>query len=230
MKKLIIFSLLFVILVIFISCSSAPTITKVTSLVPISDVDKKITKNGITIEVEPVNPTNLNKYPILTPTITYQASDFLLGPVEKKWVVPNVLNGLTFALNITNNTGHIVKMADSDVGLTIRGTDAPKLSKEQIKQQWAASFATNNQAIISQSAIIYSAIDQVPYWDENLKVLPGKTLKAFVTFNVALQEGIGEASLAIYDLVTNTDEAGNPIERTNFTFNLKEVTTSVSNQ
>jgi len=218
-----------VISVLIVSCSSAPTITKVTSLVPLSDVDKKTTKNGITIEVEPVNPTNLNKYPILTPTVTYQESG-ILGPVEKQWLVPNVLGGLTFALNITNNTGHIVKMADSDVGITISGTDAAKLSKEQIKQQWAASFATNNQVLASQSAIIYSAIEQAPYWDENLKVLPGKTLKAFVTFDVALQEGIGEASLAIYDLVTNTDEAGNPIERTNFAFNLKEVTTTVSNQ
>lgn len=229
MKLLLTSFSVLVIAILIVRCSSAPTITKITSLVPISDNDKKITKNGITIEVEPINPTNLNKYPILTPSITYTVEGFL-GPESKTMVVPNVLGGLTFALNITNNTGHIVKMADSDVGITIGGTDYPKLNKEQIKQLWAASFSTNNQAIASQSAIIYSAIEQVPYWEENLKVLPGKTLKAFVTFNVELKEGIGEASLAIYDLVTNTDQAGNPIERTNFAFNLKEVTTTVSSE
>lgn len=227
MKKFYNYLVLTTFSAILLSCAPAPTITKVTSLVPISEADKKVTKGGITIEVEPINITNLNKYPMLTPTVTYQESG-ILGPYEKKWVVPNVLAYLTFALNITNNTGHIIKMKDSDVGITVGGMDAQKLSKVQILQFWAASFSTNNQAIAPQAGIIYAAIERVPYWDENLKVLPGKTLKAFVTFDVVLKEGIGEASLAIYDLVTNTDEAGNPTERTNFDFNLKEVTTTVS--
>jgi hypothetical protein len=37
-----------------------------------------------------------------------------------------------------------------------------------------------------------------------------------------LGKGFSNATLSIYDLITNVDAAGNPTERTNMDFNFKE--------
>ncbi len=47
------------------------------------------------------------------------------------------------------------------------------------------------------------------------------------TFRVELSEGIGGATMAIYDVVTDTDAAGNPTERSNFDFSFKELTSTI---
>jgi hypothetical protein len=59
-------------------------------------------------------------------------------------------------------------------------------------------------------------------WDENQKILPGKTITVYAPFDVKVGKGFGTATLSIYDLVTNVDAAGNPTERTNMDFNFKE--------
>jgi len=213
------------------SCSSAPTVTKVTSLVPLSDADKKITKNGMTIEVVPINQTNVAQFPVLSTTANIMTKGFLEdNPSPKAVPVSNVLAGLTFALKVTNNTGHIVKMEGSEVGITVRGQDVRKLDREMINQIWIAYLAKEYKYQIGIPIEITSALSRVPYWDENLKVLPGKSVDGFVTFDTNLIEGIGDVTLAIYDLVTNTDEAGNPTERTSFDFNLREITTEVKSE
>ncbi|MGA7720549.1 MAG: hypothetical protein WCA84_05160 [Ignavibacteriaceae bacterium] len=222
-----IFSILLSVLLPFVfwACSAAPTITKVTSLVPLSDDDKKVSKNGITIEITPINPTNVLSYTDLQTKVNVVEQIPLLGPVNKEQQINNVLLGLTFALNITNNTGHIIKMAGSDVGLTAQSKDIKKLGREHILQIWAA-----DPKYVTSLPTIQSAIMSVPYWDEALRILPGKTILAYVSFDVMLKEGIGQTTLSVYDLVTNTDNAGNPTERTNFDFNLKELTSVVTNQ
>jgi hypothetical protein len=228
-RKIIIISFSLIAISFFIiSCASTPQITKVTSLVPLSDVDKKITKNGVTIEVIPINPTILGQYPGLT-VITKVIDRSILLPngyeVEKKF--SNVLIGLTFALKVTNNSGHIIKMAGSEVGLTVSGQDIKKLEKEAVKQSWVSYFAKDYPLQRGLPVELDNAINNVNYWDEHLKVLPGKTLESFVTFNVVLKEGIGQSTMSVYDLVTNTDQVGNPTERTNFDFNLAELTTTI---
>ena len=131
-----IFSILLSVLLPFVfwACSAAPTITKVTSLVPLSDDDKKVSKNGITIEITPINPTNVLSYTDQQTKVNVVEQIPLLGPVNKEQQINNVLLGLTFALNITNNTGHIIKMAGSDVGLQLKRTN--KLGREHILQIW----------------------------------------------------------------------------------------------
>jgi len=218
-------------LLVFYSCSSAPTVTKVTSLVPLTDTDKKVTKSGMTIEVVPINETNVSQFPVLSTNANVMTKGILeSNPSPKSVPVPNVLADLTFALKITNNTGHIVKMAGSEVGITIGGQDIPKLSIEQVKQLWVAYLAQNYPYQVGVPIEITTQLGKIPYWDENLKVLPGKSIEGFITFDYQLSENIGNVTLAIYDLVTNTDEAGNPTERTNFDFNLKEVTTEIKSK
>jgi hypothetical protein len=205
------------------ACATGPTITKVTSLVPLSDADKNVTKNGVSIDITPINPTNVSNYPELKASghVTEQT---IFGPQLSVKEFPNVLVGLTFGIKITNNSGHIIRMAGSEVGLSAGGKDVKKLSKEEIRQIYVANGYM--EAMVEISPVLNS----VSYWDEGLKILPGKTVQSFVAFNVNLKEGIGQSSLSIYDLVTNTDNAGNPNERTNFDFNLKELTTEIKSK
>lgn len=231
MKKLLSVLASGLMLFVFFSCASAPKITKVTSLVPLTDADKKATQNGVTVEIIPINETNVGQFPILNTTANILTKEFLeSNPTPKQKQITNVLHGLTFAMKITNNTGHIIKMAGSEVGVSVGGRDVRKLNKETIKQYDQTYIARKYSYQTTLPPEISLAIDRVPYWDENLKILPGKTLTAFVSFDAEVQEGIGQATLAIYDLVTNTDAAGNPTERTNFAFNLKEVTTQVTSK
>lgn len=213
---------------LLLSCASAPKITRITSLVPLSDADKKITKSGVTIEVTPVNNTNLAQYPMLSVQANVLTKGFLeKEPTPKAVIFPNVLPGLTFALKVTNNTGHIIKMADSEIGLAVGGKDVNKLSIEGMLQVWSTYLRKEYPYQPSVPIEVLNAVTNVPYWNESLKILPGKTITGFATFDVALTEGVGNATMSIYDLVTNTDQAGNPTERTSFDFNLKELTTTI---
>lgn len=231
MKAIITAAFLVLLCLILVSCSSGPTVTKVTSLVPVSDADSKVTKNGVTIEVIPLTATSLGAYPQLSTTAKVLDKGFLEdAPSPKAEQISNVLYGLTFAIKISNNTGHILKMAGSDIGLSMSGVDMRKLSKEEILQLWAAYFPTQYRYQTTVPQEIHSAVQRCPYWDEGLKVLPGKQAVCFAAFNTEPKEGFGQATLAIYDLVTNTDQAGNPTERTSFDFNLKELTTEVKSE
>lgn len=209
--------------ILSIGCAGGPKMIKMTSLVPRSDADTKATKNGVTVSVTPINPTNASQYPVLACEYSYVKSG-LLGPVTKTKQVANILPGVTFALKVTNNTGHIIRMSGSEIGLTVGGQDVNKMSEEQILQFWSASFAKGSLA--SAPPEIYQSISMVPYWNESAKILPGRSSEVFATFSTVLTEGIGGATMAIYDLVTNTDAAGNPSERTNFDFSFKELTTT----
>jgi hypothetical protein len=216
---------------LLLSCSSAPKITKVTSLVPLSEADTKVTKNGVTIEVIPLSVTTVGAYPQLSTTATVmEKALFASEPKADKKPFPCVLPGVPFAIKVSNNTGHILKMAGSDIGLTVSGVDVRKMSKEDVLQWWAAWFPNHYEHQRVVPTEIVSTVKQLVYWDESLKVLPGKQVVCFATFNTGLKEGIDQASLAVYDLVTKSDQAGNPTERTNFEFNLKELTTEVSSQ
>lgn len=226
MKQFFLGTLLLAAALGLLSCASTPKVMKVTSLVPVSEADRKANKNGVTIEIVPVIATNLGEHPALSTRARILTKGFLeTEPTPKDQTVQNVLAGLTFALKVTNNTGHILKMSGSDIGLSVSGRDARKLDKEGIKQLWVAWLAKEYEYQTGIPAEITTAIDRTPYWDENLKILPGKSMTCYASFDAQLQEGIGQATLAIYDLVTNTDQAGNATERTNFDFNLKELTT-----
>jgi len=218
MKKL---SVLFlaVLLSIVISCGAGKKEVVVISLVPMTDTDAKATKNGMTVEVTAINKTNAAMYPMLGCTFEAMVKS-ILGEVKQKVNEPNVLAGTSFALKVTNNTGHIVKMSGSDITLSASGVDKNRMSKEELKQLWAAHWNP-------VPAEVLVTIDAIPFWDENAKILPGRTSDFFVTFNAELQQGVGQATMAVFDLVTNTDNAGNPTERTNFDFNFKEVASTI---
>lgn len=213
-------SLLVISSALFLGCAGKATMKPITSLEPRSEADTRATKNGVTVEVTPINPTNASQYPILACEYQY-IKKTILGDVKDKAKLDNILPGVTFALKVTNNTDHIINMAGSAIGLTVGGKDVNQMSQEQVLQVWRAAYPTN------MPPEIVPAVQGVPLWDESARILPGRSSEVFATFQIDLHEGIGGATMAIYDLVTNTDAAGNPTERTNFDFNFKELTTTV---
>ncbi|RPI14978.1 MAG: hypothetical protein EHM58_15295 [Ignavibacteriae bacterium] len=202
---------------------------QVTTLVPVSDVDKSITKNGITIDVQSIDQSNVGSYPELASKFFIMTKGFLESePTPKEYSEANVLAGfsdppaVTFMIKITNNTGHIVKLNGSDVGITIAGKDYRKLDLTKINAAWLNLFETNftyQQAVPQE---LLSAIQNVSIWDENQKILPGKSITLYAPFDVKVGKGFGNATLSIYDVITNMDAAGNPTERTSMDFNFKE--------
>jgi hypothetical protein len=74
---------------------------------------------------------------------------------------------------------------------------------------------------------ITSKVNGLSFWDESARIPPGRSKEVFVVFNTELKKGLGEAGLSIYDLVTQTDAAGNPTERANFNFTFMEKTESI---
>jgi len=214
-------SLLVVSSALFSGCAGKAAMKSITSLEPRSEADTRATKNGVTVQVTPINPTNASQYPVLACEYQY-IKKTILGDIKDKAKLDNILPGVTFALKVTNNTDHIIKMAGSAIGLTVGGKDVNQMSQEQILQVWRAAYPTN------MPPEIVPAVQGVPLWDESARILPGRSSEVFATFQIDLHEGIGGATMAIYDLVTNTDAAGNPTERTNFDFNFKELTTTVA--
>jgi len=71
-------------------------------------------------------------------------------------------------------------------------------------------------------------VNSLPFWDESARIVPGRSKEVFIVFNVELQRGMGEAALSIYDLVTQSDAAGNPTERANFNFTFETKTATVT--
>jgi hypothetical protein len=231
MKKLIVLLALFAMGITMISCSGskAPETKQISVLVPVSEGDKSVTKNGVTVEVQSIDISNVGLHSELAATVPVFTKGFLeTEPSQKNYSESNVLAGfsdppaITFSLKITNNSGHIIKLNGSDVGLMVAGKDWRKLDLPKINSAWLNYFKANFDYQKTVPAELTSAIQNLQMWDENQKILPGKTITVYAPFDVKVGKGFGTATLSIYDLVTNVDAAGNPTERTNMDFNFKE--------
>jgi hypothetical protein len=231
MKKLSVLFFVFVSSFYLFSCSASrpPADRQIAILVPVSEADKSVTKNGVTVDVQSIDESNVGLYPDLATSFTVLTKGFLESqPTPKLASEANVLAGfsdppaVTLVLKITNNSGHIIKLNGSDVGITIGGKDWRKLDVQKINSAWLNYFRINYEYQSAVPTDLLSAIQNVPIWDENQKILPGKSLTLYVPFDVKVGKGFSNATLNIYDLVTNVDAAGNPTERTNMDFNFKE--------
>jgi hypothetical protein len=233
MKKLTVLFLVFLagFVVVFSSCSSSKKASEklIAILVPVSDADKSITKNGITVDVMALNESNIGLYNDLSCSFPVYTKGILeTDPTPKSFTESNILAGfsdppaVTFAIKITNNSGHIIKLNGSDVGIMVSGKDWRKLDFQKINTSWLSFFKANFQYQQTVPAELLSAIQSNQIWDDNQKILPGKTITLYAPFDVKVGKGFGNATLSIYDVITNVDQAGNPTERTSMDFNFKE--------
>jgi hypothetical protein len=214
------------VVVLLAGCATAPKMVDVTRLVPMSEADTKVTEKGVTIEVTPIDQTTVGQYPQLSTQVKVKEKT-ILGVVDTPLTIPNVLMGVTLTLKITNNTGHVLSLAGALINLTIQGQDFPQATKEDIVNAWTAYFMQKYPLQPGVPSEITSKVNGLSFWDESARIPPGRSKEVFVVFNTELKKGLGEAGLSIYDLVTQTDAAGNPTERANFNFTFMEKTESI---
>jgi hypothetical protein len=176
-----------------------------------------VTKNGVTIAVDPGASTADPKYFIeyISPT----QKDWLGNPVKKR---DNMFAGLiVIEVAITNNTGHVLRTNGAAVSLTPGdgGEPVQPFTLVALNQAWAQAGVAGLDAYMKTNKIRLVTL-------ESDVILPGQTLKGLMPFQAKI-EGIKSCTLSMLDLVTQTDAAGNPTERTTFTFNMKENVTQI---
>ena len=117
---------------------------------------------------------------------------------------------------VTNNTGHVLRTNGAAVSMMPSDGSEPiqPFTMMELVQAWAAQGVIGLDAIVKEQKIRVINL-------ERDQILPGQTLKGLLPFRAKI-EGIKGCTLGIVDLVTQTDAAGNPTERTNFDFNFTE--------
>ena len=208
-------------------CASAPKTIEITRLVPLSAADAKVTEKGVSIEVTPLDSTTIGRYPQLSETVKLKVKT-IVGELDKSVTFPNVLLGATLATKITNNTGHILNLAGTLINLTIQGQDYPQATKEGVLNTWAFRMKESYPLSPGVPPGVIRKVQRAAFWDESARIPPGRSKEVFIVFNVELHKGMGETALTIYDLVTQTDAAGNPTERASFEFTFMEKTQTMT--
>ena len=220
--------------------------TKIVQVITMNLNDKessKLTQDGITIKVKAVYPDNSSQYAALTSKINYwkYQKDRYGNKIQytngsyatfKRSMSLNLLAFPAFEVKITNTTKHVLRFStaviavEDDKGNTYDGLMKNELNdylEESIKSQLKENyyFYTDSKTNLKKD------IRKIRLLDNNLKVLPGKTVKAYVAVNYG-QYSIEESkqylldqeklTLSIYEVPSKVNQAGVPTKTTNFNF------------
>ncbi len=179
------------------------------------------TLNDVTIDVQYLGPEKAQTHPALQ-----IPRKELPGGVkgswtaisrEKKgmvWVYP--FKGMVaFYVKITNNTAHILRMGDARIFLVIEEETYPALTRNQL----TAMLTKEDGSPTLESAFIAHRKTKLIN-DLATEILPDFSTKGFIAFEVPPEVVAGKGSLSFFDVTTKVDKAGNPIEKTKFTFKI----------
>lgn len=226
------------------------------------------TKNGMTIDVEPLTPENTYKHPELYAFDLDQlpkyfqggmvSGGFPIGLQGKRWQYTFGFENdfiVAMKVKITNNTDHILRMGDARIYLRIEDeepiaavanlgdptalVDADKKvhirsaydgdeslihwvtyfeeqwDKKRVKQMFDLGYPVGlTSQIINIHKKKYKLIN-----DMEKEILPGDTYSGILFFPALIS--YDKVNVKFYDVVTKTDPAGNPIEKTTFDFEFK---------
>lgn len=122
-----------------------------------------------------------------------------------------------FSCNIMNETGHILRMRDARVYFVTDDDNIPGVqSKEDLFEIGAPEtrvgwFTLKEEVIKNRKLKLIN--------DLKMEILPGQSANGFLFFDVEPEKAtIG--ALNFYDITTETDAAGNPTKKTQFTFKI----------
>ena len=168
-------------------------------------------------------------------------SSYKPGPLGKSWeypfATPDGRMQLLFCFcKIQNNTKNILRMGDARIYLILEGINPlPAISslKELLNEaDWfqaetniylkRQSFILSLQlpsgffrSIVLQNNRSYKLINDV-----DMEILPGFSYEGILIFPV-IPEYRSDAKISFFDITTKVDAAGNPVEKTQFDFNLQ---------
>jgi hypothetical protein len=193
------FSILALLLAVF-GCAGVKNLSSLQHSVP---GQNPMTKEKLTLYVTPIDQSNWQD----SPDLLFKSEKIIYDKL-------NVLGNppLAFKLEIVNQTGLLVRFLNCFINLVdLENRTYNPGTREALVQIWNDLKEPSGVSLANTLTLI----------DENTVVLPGKTITGYVTFN-ANPVGIKKCTFSIYDLVTETDEAGNPTKRSNFEFQFDE--------
>ncbi|MGB9693634.1 MAG: hypothetical protein ACPLYF_02205 [Fervidobacterium sp.] len=202
-------------LILFSSCGpSIPKIIKVYQFVPTGEFGNRQEMDNVIIEVKPIDETNWKTFPEITPKVTYTVIDPVWGKQTKTTEIYLLGANVQFKVSVTNKTGHVLRFSGSVIKLM---DDLGNMYDPYLKSEISTIHAgTGYETQISEP------LRKIKYLDTNVEILPDMTWTGYIAFQMPLKD-VGETfKFVIYDLITQTDEAGNPKRKSRFEFNFKK--------
>lgn len=205
----------------------------------------KETKDGITIKVKAIHPDNINQYAALMSKIDYwyyktnYRGQRLVNSkgqyLTKRGNMPfNLVAYPAFEVKITNSTKHVLRLSKAVIAVEDdKGNSYEALAKgdmnDYLTQNIRAHFSYGDKYTIynESKTQLQSQVRNVRILDNNLKVLPGKTVKAYIALNYGkyttkeAREFIMNSeklALGLYELPSQVNKAGEATKTTNFNF------------
>lgn len=206
----------------------------------------KETQDGITIKVKAVHPDNIDKYASLRAKSYYwyyktnysgkrvdYDRDGYYDTVTKKFDFS--LTGYpAFEVKITNSTDHVLKLSNAVIAVEDdKGNTYDALSKSDLPDYLTESTNAHLGDIEKfylargENKKLSAKMRKLRLVDNNLKILPGKTVKAYAVFNYGnytvddsktfIMDST-KLSLGLYELPSKVDKAGKATKTVNFNF------------
>lgn len=179
-------------------------------------------KNDVTIAVKPLYGEEKKRPALLVtvPEVNQQGqvvmTPALLGPPQPRMVQVNLLGDDTtaFEVKVTNHTKHVLRFGGSVIKLIDPANNlSDPITQMDIVARWMGN--PTGQANVTRQ------IRNIHFIGPNTEVLPGYTLEGYLVFNVNPAEEHGVYKLAMHDLITASDKAGVPTNRTSYEFEYK---------
>ena len=226
-----------------VSCTPPPTLfTKYSKVDLAANTPAEQVQSKITIKLQPVNDKEYEK------TWYTQSIDIPFTDVttNKPMVAPqNILiqlyNQLTvFEVTVVNNTDHILRMKDSRVIYIDPDKDDPIIAFDKSSmiedaralpcfnittETLSKTYPISNYDILSQSITrgIKNILDHVPFVNGfNKEIMPGMKTSGYIVFPLN-PEKASEGKVSFIDMVSETDQAGNPIKKVRFDYKVTPV-------
>jgi hypothetical protein len=176
------------------------------------------TKNNVTIKVGYIGPQHLSVYPQFTYVLTNQTKKFVFLGVKGQEVIVNPFKGLTgFAVEIKNHTGHILRMEDARIAFIFGGKPYFALTRSQLA---GLLLKSDGEPSLESTFVMDPTVDFRLINEIGTEVLPGFAIEGFLAFPLT-PGAAAEGELNFYDVTTKVDAAGDPLEKTLFTFKVK---------
>lgn len=218
---------------LFATTPKGPTIKTWLETTPSINFQSPVEQGGLVIEVTPIDEGNVEKFPRIMGDVDYNmyAKD---GSLLKQGTADFSVFGdppLAFQLKITNKTGHVIRFTGAVIKLIdAAGNIYDALSKEDLEAEWMGwnMKELENGIEVTDATRMWTMAKKVKLLGPNTEILPDYTTEVYVGFDphmawsstfdqaVAELKSLEQVKLALYEVVTETDDAGNPVSKEKF--------------
>lgn len=220
----------------FLFGSSGPTVKTWVETTPAINFQSPVTKSGLTIEVKAIHEGNMEQFPRIMGEVDYAIRDSAGNIVKEKALKTSAYSWLplAFQLKIANKTGHVVRFTGAVIKLVdAAGNLYDPISKEDLEAEWMgwdgkeveAKYGTTEITSVNR---MQSVVRKMKVLGPNTEILPDYTTEVYVGFGPHMpwmnsyDQASGELAsleqvkLMLYEVVTETDDAGNPVAKEKF--------------